>query len=99
MRDLLGELGAVFLPFESRVFGASYPYGNKIEALAALPDEPFLFLDTDTLVTGSFEQGQLRFRPALGFDAAGGDVAGDRALRAGIRGDLGGAVSAVRAGL
>lgn len=52
LRARLEELGAVFLPFESRVFGASYPHGNKIEALAALPEEPFLFLDTDTLVTG-----------------------------------------------
>lgn len=56
LRDMLGELGATYLPFESRAFGASYPYGNKIEALAALPDEPFLFLDTDTLVTGSFDE-------------------------------------------
>jgi hypothetical protein len=56
LRDLLGELGAEFLPFESRAFGAAYPYGNKIEALAALPDAPFLFLDTDTLITGSFDQ-------------------------------------------
>jgi hypothetical protein len=53
-RDLLADLGATFLPFESRHFGSSYPYGNKIECLAALPDEPFLFLDTDTLITGSF---------------------------------------------
>jgi len=53
-RALLSDLGASFLPFESRDFGAPYPYGNKIEALEALPDEPFLFLDTDTLVTGSF---------------------------------------------
>lgn len=49
---LLMELGATILPFESRAFGSSYPYGNKIEALLALPDEPFLFLDTDTLITG-----------------------------------------------
>ena len=55
LRDMLGELGAQFLPFESRAFGAAYPYGNKIEALAALPEAPFLFLDTDTLVTGSFD--------------------------------------------
>jgi len=55
-RDLLISLGAEFLPFESRVFGHTYPYGNKIEALAALPDAPFLFLDTDTLITGSFDQ-------------------------------------------
>ena len=53
-RALLTDLGAEFLPFESRHFGAAYPQGNKIEALAALPDEPFLFLDTDTMITGSF---------------------------------------------
>ncbi|MEY4985069.1 MAG: hypothetical protein RIR62_3335 [Pseudomonadota bacterium] len=49
---LLASYGAEIIPFRSRHFGASYPYGNKIEALAAIPDEPFLFLDTDTLVTG-----------------------------------------------
>jgi hypothetical protein len=51
-RALLADLGAEVLPFEARVFGAAYPQGNKIEALAALPETPFLFLDTDTLVTG-----------------------------------------------
>jgi hypothetical protein len=51
-RALLEHLGARILPFENRVFGASYPHGNKIEALAALPDEPFLFLDTDTVILG-----------------------------------------------
>ena len=61
-RDLLESLGAEFVPFESRVFGASYPYGNKIEALAALPDAPFLFLDTDTMITGALSQ--------VGFDFA-----------------------------
>ncbi|MWD27412.1 hypothetical protein E0K89_008015 [Aquicoccus sp. SCR17] len=51
IRSLLTELGAEILPFESRAFGAAYPQGNKIEALLALPEgEPFLFLDTDTLV-------------------------------------------------
>jgi hypothetical protein len=54
-RDLLTRLGAVFLPFENRVFGQPYPYGNKIEALSALPDAPFLFLDTDTLITGPID--------------------------------------------
>lgn len=48
---LLAALGAEILPFASRHFGARYPHGNKIECLAHLPDEPFLFLDTDTLVT------------------------------------------------
>lgn len=51
-REMLLSLGATFLPFESRHFGAAYPYGNKIEALTALPDEPFVFFDTDTLITG-----------------------------------------------
>lgn len=53
VRGVLAELGATILPFDSRHFGQSYPYGNKIEALAALPEgEPFVFFDTDTLVTG-----------------------------------------------
>jgi hypothetical protein len=53
IRARLAELGAETLPFESRHFGQAYPYGNKIEALLALPEgEPFLFLDTDTLITG-----------------------------------------------
>jgi hypothetical protein len=65
LRDRLSELGAEFLPFASRVFGASYPHGNKIEALTALPDAPFLFLDTDTLVTGDLATLQIDFaRPA-----------------------------------
>jgi hypothetical protein len=51
-RAILADLGARVLPFRARTFGAAYPQGNKIEALAALPDGPFLFLDTDTLVTG-----------------------------------------------
>jgi hypothetical protein len=60
-RALLADLGAEILPFEARVFGATYPQGNKIEALAALPEAPFLFLDTDTLVTGDFAQVQFDF--------------------------------------
>ena len=55
-RKALEAMGARILPFENKVFGAAYPYGNKIEALAALPDEPFLFLDTDTLVMGPLSQ-------------------------------------------
>jgi len=50
VRDLLEALGAEIVPFESRHFGSSYPYGNKIEGLRALPKgEPFVFFDTDTL--------------------------------------------------
>lgn len=63
IRAALEGFGARFVGFESRYFGASYPYGNKIEALAALPEgEPFLFLDTDTLVTGALDK--------VGFDFA-----------------------------
>ncbi len=50
-REVLERLEAEIIPFESRHFGETYPYGNKIEALFALPKgEPFLFLDTDTLI-------------------------------------------------
>lgn len=50
-RDWLQATGAQILPFESRHFGADYPYGNKIEALRVLPaGEPFIFFDTDTLL-------------------------------------------------
>jgi hypothetical protein len=53
IRDALTELGADILPFECRHFGEAYPYGNKIEMLKALPEgEPFVFFDTDTLITG-----------------------------------------------
>lgn len=56
-REMLQSLRARFIGFESRHFGASYPYGNKIEALSALPEnEPFVFFDTDTLVTGALDR-------------------------------------------
>jgi len=51
--EALGDLGAEILPFENKHFGQDYAYGNKIEALLALPaNEPFVFFDTDTLITG-----------------------------------------------
>ena len=53
VRAALADLGAEIIPFESTYFGSAYPYGNKIEMLAALPKgEPFVFFDTDTLITG-----------------------------------------------
>ncbi|SMY07675.1 hypothetical protein [Flavimaricola marinus] len=49
----LNDLGAEVVPFQSKHFGEGYPYGNKIEGLATLPaDEPFIFFDSDTLITG-----------------------------------------------
>lgn len=74
VRDLLtGEFGAQFLPFESRHFGTKYPYGNKIEALLALPKgEPFVFFDTDTLVTGPLSQVPFDFdRPSASARVSG----------------------------
>ena len=61
VRAMLQDLGAEFLPFEAQEFGQKYPHGNKIEALAALPDAPFLFLDTDTLITGDFAKVRFDF--------------------------------------
>jgi len=55
-RSLLQDLGARIVPFENRHFGAPYPNGNKVEFLGQLsPDKPFVFFDTDTLVTGPLE--------------------------------------------
>ena len=52
-RELLADLGAEIIPFDSEHFGQRYPYGNKIEALRIMPEgEPFVFFDTDTLITG-----------------------------------------------
>lgn len=51
LRDALRALGAEIAGFQNHIFGASYPYGNKIEGLVTLPaDAPFIFFDSDTLV-------------------------------------------------
>jgi hypothetical protein len=53
VRTMLEELGAEIVPFQSEHFGKAYPHGNKIEILSHLPEgEPFVFFDSDTLVTG-----------------------------------------------
>ena len=53
IRRELRALGADIVPLHSKAFGARYPQGNKLEALALLPKgEPFAFFDTDTLITG-----------------------------------------------
>lgn len=57
LQAALEDLGAEIVPFEARHFGASYPNGNKIEALASLPEgEPFVFFDSDTVITGPLSQ-------------------------------------------
>ncbi|MEO1238361.1 MAG: hypothetical protein AAFW64_01630 [Pseudomonadota bacterium] len=51
--QLLTALGAEIAPFDAQHFGSAYPQGNKVEALHLLPEgEPFLFFDTDTIITG-----------------------------------------------
>lgn len=53
IKGALADMGAVILPFENTAFGQSYPNGNKIEALCAMPaGRNFLFLDSDTLIVG-----------------------------------------------
>jgi hypothetical protein len=57
VREALEELGAEIIPFHNTVFGENYPYGNKIEMLQSLPKgEPFVFFDTDTLITGDLSR-------------------------------------------
>lgn len=69
----LKRLDVEILPFESRHFGQSYPYGNKIEALLALPEgEPFVFFDTDTLITGKLSDVPFDFeRPTASLKVEG----------------------------
>lgn len=65
-RELIKALGGTIVPFENKAFGQSYPHGNKIEGLTALPAaEPFVFFDSDTLITGDLASVPFDFnRPA-----------------------------------
>ena len=57
IRQALENLGAEIVPFQNKHFGSHYPYGNKIEMLSHLPEgEPFVFFDTDTLITGALDE-------------------------------------------
>ncbi|SIT81747.1 hypothetical protein SAMN05421665_1324 [Yoonia rosea] len=69
----LAALDAQVVPFVSRHFGQSYPYGNKIEGLQVLPaSEPFIFFDTDTLITGELADIPFDFtRPAASMQREG----------------------------
>ena len=73
LRDMLHEQGVIFLPFENKVFGEYYPNANKIECLTALPkDEPFVFFDTDTLITGDIASVPFDFeRPSASLNVTG----------------------------
>jgi hypothetical protein len=70
---LLKQLDAEILPFESRHFGEAYPQGNKIELLREMPKgEPFVFFDTDTLITGEVSDVPFDFdRPSASLKAEG----------------------------
>ena len=69
----LERLGAEILPFENKHFGEKYPYGNKIEVLEHLPEgEPFIFFDSDTLITGDLTQAKIDFeRPCASLKVEG----------------------------
>lgn len=66
VKTYLETQGARIVPFQTRHFGQSYPQGNKIEGLQILPEgEPFMFFDTDTLMTGELSDLSVDFaRPA-----------------------------------
>lgn len=66
VREALEDMGAEILPFQNHHFGASYPNANKIEALLEMPEgEPFIFFDSDTVVTGKLSDMDLNFdRPS-----------------------------------
>ena len=73
VRAALADLGADIVPFTSQHFGSSYPYGNKIEMLRALPKgEPFVFFDTDTLILDSLSRVPFDFdRPSASLRCKG----------------------------
>lgn len=72
-REALERLGAEIRPFDSHHFGETYPQGNKIEGLATLPEgEPFVFFDSDTVVTGRLSRVPFDFaRPSASMKREG----------------------------
>lgn len=73
IREVIENLGGKITPFENTHFGGYYPYGNKIEALSVLPEgEPFVFFDTDTLITGALDRVPFDFeRPSASLKVEG----------------------------
>ena len=73
IREVIEKLGGKITPFENTHFGGYYPYGNKIEALSVLPEgEPFVFFDTDTLITGALDRVPFDFeRPSASLKVEG----------------------------
>ena len=73
IKSVLGDMGAEVVPFTNAHFGDYYPYGNKIEGLSTLPaGEPFMFFDTDTLITGELTELPIDFtKPAASMKREG----------------------------
>lgn len=73
IRAQLIGFGAEIRPFTAQHFGRAYPYGNKIEALAVLPPgQPFVFFDSDTLITGPLDRVAFDFsRPSASMRRSG----------------------------
>ncbi len=73
IRDLIEAHGAEVISFENKEFGEYYPYANKIEVLSALPKgEPFVFFDSDTLITGDLNDVPFDFeRPSASLKVEG----------------------------
>ena len=71
--EALEAHGAEIRPFENEHFGQDYPHGNKIEGLQVMPEgEPFVFFDSDTLVTGDLSKVRFDFdRPAASMNRTG----------------------------
>jgi hypothetical protein len=65
--------------FDNSDFGSSYPHANKFYSIARVPTgEPFLFLDSDSVLTAPIEAGDLSpDRPALKRGGGSWPVAGE----------------------
>ena len=62
LRNLLSQQDVEFVGFESRNFGQTYPFGNKIEAFEVLPaGQPFAFFDSETLITAALSDVPFNF--------------------------------------
>jgi hypothetical protein len=65
--DAFHKYGCAIKIFENADFGSNYPHSNKFYAMLSLPgSEPFVFLDSDVILTGPLHPERLDFaRPAL----------------------------------
>jgi hypothetical protein len=60
--DAFERYGCEVVYFDNRHFGSSYPHSNKFYSILSLPpDEPFIFLDSDTMFVGRAEPEYFNF--------------------------------------